>query len=79
MEKETLGRGSLVRLVAAKTELNMKVKRVKRNAVYPNYCTDHLLIPIVGDKFCRERCPFYRGSFKIFGYEFIKCKIRHDD
>lgn len=52
----------------------MKIKSVKNNEPYPNYCTDrgYLYVRVVGSKECRD-CPLFKRSFKLFNKEFIIC------
>lgn len=31
-------------------------------------------IPMVGSKYCKENCPYFKGILNVFGFEFVKCK-----
>lgn len=30
--------------------------------------------PMVGSKYCKENCPYFKGILNVFGFKFVKCK-----
>ena len=45
--------------------------------VLTNYCdtiTPDGGIPMVGSKYCKENCPYFKGILNVFGFGFVKCK-----
>lgn len=54
------------------------IRRIKiRNGfILENICGIELKegLPMVGSKYCKKNCPFYRGEFRILWWNFIKCK-----
>lgn len=33
--------------------------------------------PMVGCKFCKNNCPYYKGTIRLLFWEFVKCSYLH--
>lgn len=57
----------------------MKLKRIKiRNGWVLTNCCWHETengMPMVGSKYCKEFCPYYKGTLKFLWWKFVKCDL----